>query len=186
MCFVCSQRFDQTGESIGYGDLGCWKEDGSINPAYMQVCPDGFDYCAVDMFVDWTLRGHQEMTIRRTCTNQKPASEPSNGVYPVHCISGDLGNGFEYRDCRQEFDANADEAANGPIAEIESQLGVSLKLCFGCDDHNPPNCFRVTKLILVTHVMTMDYVLIRSSTAKMFPLMKRKHYIFRSFNLNSP
>ena len=126
MCFVCTQKFDQTGETIGYGDLGCWKEDGSINPAYMQLCPDGFDYCAVDMYVDWTLRGHQEMTVRRTCSNQKPASEPSNGVYPVHCVSGDLGNGFEYKDCRQEFDAKADEATNADISEIESQLGVSF------------------------------------------------------------
>lgn len=126
MCFVCTQKFDQTGEAIGYGDIGCWKEDGSINPAYLQICPDGFDYCAVDMYVDWTLRGHQEMTIRRTCTNQKPTSEPSNGIYPVHCVSGDLGNGFEYKDCRQEFDAKADEA-NADISEIESQLGVSFK-----------------------------------------------------------
>ena len=66
------------------------------------------------------------MTVRRTCSNQKPASEPSNGVYPVHCVSGDLGNGFEYKDCRQEFDAKADEATNADISEIESQLGVSF------------------------------------------------------------
>ena len=36
--------------------------------------------------------------------------------------------------------------------------------------------FRVTKLILATHAMTMDFALIHFSTAKMFQLMKRKLY----------
>lgn len=90
-CYVCHLRLNEAGEMV-LGNDGCYNQDGTVDERYLETCPDGDKYCSIDMVVDWTVTGHQEMTIRRSCSSTTPESESTDGKYPVTCTGGDMEN----------------------------------------------------------------------------------------------
>lgn len=75
------------------------------------------------MEVDWVAKGDQNLRVRRACSSVPPAESANGGDYGISCTSGSADSAFQYKDCKQTWDAKADVGVNKDTAKIEEQLG---------------------------------------------------------------
>lgn len=128
---------DQFGQIVGSGDVGCYDAEGNVDERYLRVCPGDSSYCVLDMEADWYTSGDQDIRIRRSCSAVPPSggSTPgANGDYGVFCSEGRSDTGYQYKDCKQYWDASEDEGRNKNTEQVENSLGSgkvsSCHLCY--------------------------------------------------------
>lgn len=142
MCYQCQITIDNYGNMIGYGDYGCYTTDDSpTDEIYLRECNGDQEYCLIDMEIDWAASGQQTAKIFRSCSSQAPSSTPNGGVYGTTCTAGSSETAFQYKDCKQFFDANPTSALNDDTTAIEKALGGGeVTSCHVCEsDSLVPN-----------------------------------------------
>lgn len=110
--------------------MGCYDAEGNVDERYLRVCPGDSSYCVLDMEADWYTSGDQDIRIRRSCSAVPPSggSTPgANGDYGVFCSEGISDTGYQYKDCKQYWDASEDEGRNKNTEQVENALG---SVCF--------------------------------------------------------
>ena len=64
-CYNCVATRDSDGNPVGLGDDRCFE---GLHDGLLMDC-EGDDYCMDEMWVDWQLKGGQEVEIRRGCSS---------------------------------------------------------------------------------------------------------------------
>jgi len=134
-CYECQQRFNSRGEPIGFGNTGCFnpENESEVDEKYLMRCEAGKDYCSIDVEVDWTIAGQQQMTITRSCSNSKPSGDAM-----LYCHSDNLQNGFQFIDCTQSWAGLAGVGTNKDASEVMKRIGGdNVESCHTCEESPP-------------------------------------------------
>ena len=118
-CYQCRQEVDDYNRTIR-GDEGCF--EGKDMEEYLLECPNGYEFCKTDLYVDWLPNGQHKYGMYRNCSEETVSK----------CLDG-LSTVGKWKDCLTSCNTtgcnDGDEALDAFIETNPSNIWN----CYACE-----------------------------------------------------